>query len=110
MFSKSLRGIGTGLYNLADKWENREPLSYYGWIKVLFGIFLAFPTVGAVGIVRGYLISDILIVCFGIFILTSGTACATYFYNTVLVSERERDLSERRQSHPTYSAITLPEI
>jgi len=111
MFTKSLRGLGKGFYAVADKWENRQPWSHYSWVKLLFGFIIGFPCVGVIGIVRGYITRDALILAYGIAMLAGGSVFATYFYIGAVRSERERDRYERRQAHPVYApAVSIPEI
>ena len=107
MFTKTLRAIGDGFNSLANSWENRKGFSYFAGIQTLFGLFTLFPVVGVVGAIKGYVISDIGMVLFGLLITIVGSVFSSVFFVEVYLSERRTHLEtlkyNARRNHPTFT-------
>ena len=112
MFTKTLRAIGNGSNSLANRWDNRKGLSYFAGIQALFGLFTLFPVVGVFGVIRGYVISDLGMVLFGLLITIAGSVFSSVFFVEVYRSERQTHLEtleyNARRNHPTF--VRAPEI
>ena len=110
MFTKTLRAIGDGFNSLANCWENRKGFSYFAGIQTLFGLFTLFPVIGVVLVIKGYVVSDFLMVLFGIALTVFGTVISTVFLIEVYLSERQTHLETlkytARRNHPTFARVS----
>lgn len=109
MFTKTLRGVASGLNYLANRYENRRPWDTLSFLRLLFGILLALPSVGVFGLFRSFLQqADIITFTWAVFVTIGGTfVCCWYYYSCYKPAQAEREWNSR-QAHPT--SIVLPEI